>query len=236
MKILRELPANPQPFIQWLDRNPEVVSTAVDVAILLASASFVITRVSLGKLKTSLENTVASLKNPGHDKYTLDPNTKLKQSIYFHINKLLNSTNAQWVSLGILSNGEVSEFGYHFCNLNWDFLTHEPNAEVPLESLKELNATEVSVKLFNQPLIRWIEDSPEKPSKDSLGLSMHFSGYQTMLYGLHLNNILIGVIAMGYHGEPPQPEEPLLITLKELETTLASKVSKPKHQERRQKW
>jgi len=222
METREEHPTHPPIINKWVDDNPEVFTGLLDIALLVASMSLIITRISLGKLKESLQTTIKFLKVQPKDayKYTLDPTSELKKEVLYHVNKILNSTTAKWCALGVLSNGEVSEFGYHFCNLNWDYTVNEPNTLLPLKHLQNLNPTEVSVKLYNNKVSGCFADTKQ--------ITKQIQGYHTVLYGLHLGNILMGVVSLGYMEEPLEElPKSLIKNIKSLEYTLSSNVSKP---------
>ena len=184
-----------QTVIEWVKDNPETVSSAADIMLLLTTISLIVTRNSLGRVKEHLKSLVSQLKSPNKSAdYTLDSTIELKQSVYFWLNKLLNETTASWVTLGILSNGEVSQWGYHYSRLSWDFKVHSPEHEIPIGPLDNINATQLSVDLFN---LYCDTDSPR--------LIKQLHGYHTEFYAVKYGNLLVAAVAVGYLDSRPDP-------------------------------
>jgi hypothetical protein len=214
------MPTNQQPespIVVWVKDNPEFVSGLADIGLLVVTISLVLTRNSLSKIKASLKQTVEKLKQPKPTPdYTLDASTAFKHTVYFYLNQLLNQTSAKWVSLGVLSNGKVSEWGYHFSAVSWDFSVYEPTCELPIDQLNKLDPIKLAVALFDQ-----LCDS------DQPRLTQDVLGYHCQLFGLRFGNILVAVVAIGYQDKPEVDSVPLCSTLTQLQTAISSLVKPP---------
>lgn len=206
-----------QPIHSWLQDNPELVSGLLDIGLLAATISLIVTRNSLGRIKASLKQTVDNLKRPRPTPdYTLDASVSFKHAVYYHLNQLLSQTSASWVTLGVLSNGKVSEWGYHFSQLSWDFQVYKPTIEVPLDQLNKLDPVRLSVDLFDQ-----LCDS------DQPRLTRDILGYHCELYGLRFGNLLIATVCLGYQDQPLASPHPTCATLNQLQTALSQLISPP---------
>lgn len=149
--------------------------------------------IALQKLRASLSklwdehNRLPTAQKTG---YVLDTTTDAKRDIYYQLSKI----GADWCALGILSNGRVSEFGYHFTRLTWEYKLDSTNHPIP-KSVLDLKPVETSVKLFEKFC-----------DVKHVGELHSGSGYYWLVTPICLNNIIVAILVHGYAEKPDLSE------------------------------
>lgn len=147
----------------------------------------------MGKALLHLQRSVAklwdgynSLPTVRKSTYTLDTSTDAKKDIYYSLGKI----KSDWAALGILSNGEVSEYGYHFSKVSWEFKNESSNHTIP-KAVLELPPVETSIKLFDSYCDR-----------ENIGIISKGSGYYWIVSPIFVHNIIIAILVTGYADDP----------------------------------
>lgn len=177
----------PRPLDIILD-NPKLTESAADALQLLLLVSLIFTRRSLAKIKDRLVEALDTVGHPSKARTYLDPDQLFKSEIYQLAHRTLYETQSSWVALGIFSNGRMSEFGYHFSKLTYEYWVGH---DVPAEQLRKLPATSLS-----SPFVVSVMDGHPEPVVEPI------SGYCVYFYPVTLGNIIVATVAVGYTDKP----------------------------------
>jgi hypothetical protein len=158
-----------------------LVDIGVELGLLGVGVLAVLTRRQLYGLKKFIFN---HLKKP---KFSLDPTTHWKAQVYYWLNKLVIQEIADWGAICIFSNGEVSEYGYHFTKLRLEFTVETPYNNIPRAFFETLDATQLSIDLYGH-----LCDSKAP------GVTRKYDAYSIYIFPIFLKNIMVACLVLGY--------------------------------------
>lgn len=158
-----------------------LVNIGVELGLIAIGVLVILTRRQLSQLKEFIFD---HIKKP---KFSLDPTTQWKQKVYYYLNSIVINEIADWGGICIFSNGEVSEFGYHFTKLRLEFKVETPYNDLPIAFVDTLNATQLSISLYGHLC-----------SSDSPGVTYRYNGYCIHIFPVYLKNIMVACLLLGY--------------------------------------
>jgi hypothetical protein len=153
----------------------------VELGLIGVGVLAILTRRQLQLLKQYI---FSYLKKP---QFSLDPTTHWKSQIYYLLNKSVIQEIADWGAICVFSNGEVSEYGYHFTKTHLEFIVETPYNNIPKAFFNDLDATQLTIDLYAH-----LCDS-EAP-----GVVRKYDGYSIYIFPIFLKNIMVGCLALGY--------------------------------------